>query len=116
MYSPRIPSFADRFRRCAALRPDWIAAILLDAEFFDIRIKYELLARDQGDVHESAVTFTSLARNTLNKAVGFQECRPNGWKIVSLAHQFGAKAREIACSLLGHFHHPFDIKQQLLCR
>jgi len=79
---------------------------LLDTKFFDIRIKHELFAGDQGDAQEIAVALKLFPRNPLDKGMAFEQGRPNGRKIISLAHQLGAMAREIAGSLLGHFHRP----------
>jgi hypothetical protein len=79
---------------------------LLDTKFFDVRIKYELFAGNQGNARESAVKFVLFSRDALDKGVTFEQGRPNGRKIVSLAYQPGALAREIVGSLLGHFHRP----------
>src|SRR5271154_4322943 len=81
-----------------SLRPS-----LLNAKFFDIRIKYELFARDQRDVQEISIALSPLPRNSLNKDMTFEQTRPNGRKIISLAHQLGTLAREVAGSLLRHF-------------
>jgi len=87
------------------------ACILLDTKFFDLRIKHELFARDQRNAQETSVTFQLFPRNALNKGMTFEQGGPNGCKIISLADQLGAMAREIAGSLLGHFHRPFGIKK-----
>jgi hypothetical protein len=79
---------------------------LLDTKFFDVRIKHELFAGDQGNAQETAATFVLFPRNALHKSVTFEQGSPNSRKIVSLAHQLGAMASEIAGSLLGHFHCP----------
>ena len=73
---------------------------LLDAKFPDICIKDELLACDQGDLQERPITFKSFSRNALNKAMTLEQGRPHCWKIISLAYQLGALAREIAGSVL----------------
>jgi hypothetical protein len=48
------------------------ASILLDAKFFDIRIKDELFTRDQRNVQETPVTFKSLPRDAFNKGMRFE--------------------------------------------
>jgi hypothetical protein len=73
---------------------------LLDTKFPDICIKDELLACDQGDLQERPITFKSFSRNALNKAMTLEQGRPHCWKIISLAYQLGALAREIAGSVL----------------
>jgi hypothetical protein len=60
-------------------------------------------------VQDTAVTFKLFPRNALDKGMTSELGRPNGRKIVSLAYQLGAMAREIAGSLLGHFHRPISI-------
>jgi hypothetical protein len=85
---------------------------LLDTKFFDIRIEHELFAGDQWNAQDTAVAFKLFPRNALDKGMTFEQGRPNGREIVSLAYQLGAMAREIAGSLLGHFHRPiFDLKK-----
>jgi hypothetical protein len=79
---------------------------LLDAKFFDIRIKHELFAGDQGNAQETAVTFKLFPWNALDEGMALEQGGPNGREIVSLAYQLGAMAREIAGSLIGHFHRP----------
>jgi len=83
-----------------------LASILLDAKFFDIRIKHKLFTRDQRNVQETTVTFKSLPRNTLNEGMTFEQSGPNYRKTISPAYQLGAPAREIASFLLRHFRLP----------
>jgi hypothetical protein len=87
----------------APRRPDSASYPLphsLDTKFPDICIKDELLACDQGDLQERPITFKSFSRNALNKAMTLEQGRPHCRKIISLAYQLGALAREIAGSLL----------------
>jgi hypothetical protein len=79
---------------------------LLDAKFFDIRIKHELFAGDQGNAQEIAVTLKRFPWNAFDEGVAIEQGGPNGREIISLAYQLGAMAREIAGSLIGHFHRP----------
>jgi hypothetical protein len=78
----------------------------LDAKFFDIRIEHELFAGDQSNAQQTSVALELFPRHALDKGMIFEEGGPNGGEIISLAYQFGAMAREIAGSLLGHFFRP----------
>jgi hypothetical protein len=59
------------YRVLAVWVPTVLRLPLLDTKFLDIRIKYELFARDKRDLQESSVTFMSLPRNAVNKGVVF---------------------------------------------
>jgi hypothetical protein len=83
---------------------------LLDTKFFDFRIKYELLARDQRNLQEASVTLNSFPRNTLDQGMTFEQGGPDCVKIISLAYQLSTLPRQIAGSFLRHFRHPFDTK------
>jgi len=81
----------------------------LDTEFFDLRIKHQLFTCDQRNVQEApAAPIKSLPWNALNKAMSFEKSGPNSRKIISLAYQQGAVAREIAGSLVRHVRPPIQ--------
>jgi hypothetical protein len=83
---------------------------LLDTKFFDFRIKYELLARDQRNLQETSVTLNFFPRNALDQGMTFEQGGPDCVKIISPAYQLSALPRQIAGSFLRHFRHPFDTK------
>jgi hypothetical protein len=78
----------------------------LDAKFLDVGIEHELFAGDQRNAQQASVALKHFPRNAFDKGMVLKQGGPNGRKIISLAYQLRAMAREIARSLLGHFDRP----------
>ena len=71
------------------IRPS-LTCILSHAKCFAFAIKHKPFTRDQGNLQKTSATFKSLLRNPVNKGMTLEQGGPNGRKVGSLVHRFGA--------------------------